>query len=249
MRALFEGRYAEAEPLAQAAFALGREAQAESNLAFQFLAVQLFGIRWEQGRLSELLGVVQDFVRQYPALRWRVGLGFVYSELGDEAAARAEYEAVFAHDLIDIPDDFNQLIALTFLSDLCVRFNDAPRASLLYQRILPFDGLNAVIGAPAAAVGAASRYLGMLASTMGNCDDAERHFRDALAMNERMGTPPFAARTKLAWAQMLLRRRQPGDDVEAQRLLSEADAVAAGLEMTRLRQEIAALRAGRVPAS
>jgi class 3 adenylate cyclase/tetratricopeptide (TPR) repeat protein len=249
MRALFEGRYAEAEPLAQAAFALGREAQAESNLAFQFLAVQLFGIRWEQGRLSELLGVVQDFVRQYPALRWRVGLGFVYSELGDEAAARAEYEAVFAHDLIDIPDDFNQLIALTFLSDLCVRFNDAPRARLLYRRILPFEGLNAVIGAPAAAVGAASRYLGMLAGTMGECDDAERHFRDALAMNERMGTPPFAARTRLAWAQMLLRRRQREDEAEAQRLLSEADAIAAELDMARLRQEIAARQGRQVSAS
>lgn len=244
MRVLFAGDYEEAEALAQAAFARGRDAQSEANLAFQYLAIQLYVIRWEQGRLAEMAGVMKDFVRQYPALRWRVGLAFLYNEIGDEASARAEFDLLFANDLIDIPDDFNQLIALTILAELCARLGASDRAAVLYERLRSFEGRNATIGAPAACVGAASRYLGMLASTMGRWDDAERHFKDAIAMNEQMGTRPFTARAQFSYAAMLVARGQ-ADAIDAVRgLLADADSTAQDLKMVRLRDEITLLREG-----
>jgi tetratricopeptide (TPR) repeat protein len=251
MRALFDGRFEEAERLTHEAFALGREAQSETDLAFQFLAIQLFAVRWEQGRLQEMASVVEDLVRQYPALRWRVGLAFLHSELGNEEAARAEFEALVSQDLVDVPDDFNQAISLTFLADLCSRLGAVERAPLLYERLRPFEGRNTMIGAPAACVGSASRYLGMLAATMQRWDDAERHFQEALEMNQRMGTRPFVARTQLAFANMLIQRGRTHDAAAARELLAQARATAAELGMSRLLEEIALLDANAldVPSS
>jgi class 3 adenylate cyclase len=243
MRAQMRGEWAEGERLAQAAFALGKEAQTETNLAFQFLAVQLFGIRLEQGRLGEMVDVVRRFVEEYPALRWRVALAFTLSEIGEEAEARGEFESAAANEFRDLPDDFNQSIALVFLSELCARFHDAPRAALLYERMLPYEGRNVITGAPAACAGAASRMLGMLAGVLERWDVAERHFQDALAMNERMGAIPLAARTRYAWAAMLLRRGDSAAARQAAALLDEAGSVAEQTGMVRLIAEISELRA------
>ena len=40
----------------------------------------------------------------------------------------------------------------------------------------------------------------MLAACLQRWDDAERHFADALAMNERLGARPYVVRTRRAWA-------------------------------------------------
>lgn len=242
MRALFDGRWDEAEHLAQEAFALGKEAQTETNLAFQFLAAQLFALRLEQGRLAELAPLVHDFVRQYPALRWRAALAFVYSETGDEAAAREEFDAIATHDFVDIPDDFNQPMALLFVAELCARFDDGTRAKAVYERLLPFEGRNIIAGAPTTSAGAASRPLGQLAGVLRRWDDAERHFRDAVALNERMGARPLVARTQYAWACMLLRRRLEDDAGRAASLLDNAAATATDLNMLRLQEEIRSVR-------
>ena len=41
------------------------------------------------------------------------------------------------------------------------------------------------------------------------------HFISALAMHEEMGAKPWVARTQLAYAEMLLARRQRGDKARA----------------------------------
>ena len=60
---------------------------------------------------------------------------------------------------------------------------------------------------------------------------AEGHFISALAMHERMGARPWVARTQLAYAEMLLTRRQRGDKARARELLAEAIAIADSLGM------------------
>jgi hypothetical protein len=65
----------------------------------------------------------------------------------------------------------------------------------------------------------------MLAACLHRWDDAERHFADALAMNERLGARPDVVRTRRAWASMLLDRNAPGDAARAR----ARDLIAAGL--------------------
>jgi hypothetical protein len=52
--------------------------------------------------------------------------------------------------------------------------------------------------------GSVSRFLGLLAATLGHRGDAARHFEDALAMNRRMGALPHVAATLYDYAVSLL---------------------------------------------
>jgi hypothetical protein len=76
-------------------------------------------------------------------------------------------------------------------------------------------------------------YAGMLAACLHRWDDAERHFADALAMNERLGARPYAVRTPRAWASMLLDRNAPGDATRARDLIAAGRAEAETLGMAR----------------
>jgi class 3 adenylate cyclase/tetratricopeptide (TPR) repeat protein len=236
MRALMDGRWVDADELAQKAFALGRQAQTGNDLALQFLASQLFATRLEQGRLAELLPVIRDFARQNLAVRWRVVLAFALSESGEDDRAREEFDEIVTHQSVDVPDDLNQSMLLVFLADLCDRFSDVKRARPIYERLLPFEGRNVVVGSAVTTAGAASRLLGLLAGLLERWDDAERHYEDALAMNARIGSPPLVAWTRFNLASTLLRRSQPGDEERAERLLEEATATADELQMARLRR-------------
>jgi hypothetical protein len=74
---------------------------------------------------------------------------------------------------------------------------------------------------------------GLLAACLGRWDDAEGHFTDALAMNERFGARPSIVRTRRAWASMLLDRNAPGDAARARELIAAGRDEAGQLGMAR----------------
>ena len=88
--------------------------------------------------------------------------------------------------------------------------------------------------------GAASRYLGMLAATLGEFDEAQGHFEHALAMNAAMGARPWLAHTKAEYALLLRRRGGRGVPERAERMANEAWEIAAKLDMVRLKQRLQA---------
>jgi tetratricopeptide (TPR) repeat protein len=181
---------------------------------------------------------VRGLIALYPAVpAWRCGLALLLLELGREDEAREAVGAVGG--LADLPRDANWLIAVTLLAEVCARLGDAERAGELYASLLPYAGRNVVVGRATTCNGSASRLLGMLAAARGDTAQAERHFRDALAMNAAMGARPLVARTQLAWAEALLARGE-GDDVpRARGLLAEAVVTADALGL------VAVARRGR----
>ena len=88
---------------------------------------------------------------------------------------------------------------LGLLSDVAVLLNDAERAAVLYELLLPAAACNAV-DVPEIFTGAVARNLGVLAALMGRWADAEHHFEAALELNERFGAPPWVAQTQLGFA-------------------------------------------------
>ncbi|MBI4639765.1 MAG: hypothetical protein HY731_03675, partial [Candidatus Tectomicrobia bacterium] len=86
--------------------------------------------------------------------------------------------------------------------------------------------------------GAASRYLGLLASTMARWEAAEKHFKDALEMNARIGAKPYLAHAQQEYAEMLLARGQPEDRARAISLLDEALVIAHELGMKSLVEKV-----------
>ena len=184
---------------------------------------------------SEVEPAVRHFVQQHgTAAAWRPGLALIYSELGREQEARREFEHLAQYNFTDFPRDALWL----GLYDVSRRglhvLSDAARAAILYQLLLPYAGRSVVIGGAIVCYGAASRYLGMLATTMEHWEEAEQHFQDALTMNARMGARPWLAHTQYQYARMLLARNQPDDREKAVALQDEALATARELGMHAL---------------
>jgi hypothetical protein len=127
---------------------------------------------------------------------------------------------------------------------LAAGFGDAARAAAAYEKLLPFAGRNVTIGRPpAAALGAADRYLGLAASASGREEIAVRHFEDALTANTRMAARPQLARTQVDLAALLFRPGAAHDRPRALGLLDEARRTAAELGMIPLLARIDALAA------
>jgi tetratricopeptide (TPR) repeat protein len=239
MRALLEGRFDDAERLAQQGLAVGQRMQGEDPSGI--FGLQMFTIRREQGRLREVEPAVRLFVQQNPAaLTWRPGLAMVYSELGLEQEAREMFERLAAKGFADIPRDSMWMTSMTYLAEVGAFLGDARRAAMLYQRLLPYAEHNVIVGNAIACTGAVARYLGMLATTMSHWAEAETHFRAALEMNARIRARPYLAHTQQQFAEMLLSRGQPGDRDTAMSLLDEALAIAGQLGMGALTDRVLA---------
>jgi DNA-binding CsgD family transcriptional regulator len=242
MRAICAGHFAEGERLAQEAFAIGQRLRGQD--ASGSFGLQMFTLRREQGRLQELAPAVRYFVQTSPAhAAWRPGLAVIYSELGLEQEARTEFERLAAQDFADLPRDAMWLACLVYLTEVCTFLGDAQRAATLYTLLAPCAGRPIVVGFTGVFYGAASRYLGMLATTMARWEEAQQHFEDALAMNAGMGARPWLAHTQHQYAVMLLARRQPGDCERATVLLDAALALSRALGMRALEARIVALQA------
>jgi DNA-binding CsgD family transcriptional regulator/tetratricopeptide (TPR) repeat protein len=243
------GQYASALALCDgrldAADALARRSHEWSRLltgrdASGVYGIQMFGVRREQGRLAELAPAIR--ILAGTAGPWGPGLVAVLVELGMEAAARRALARVAAEGLDPLRDSI-WLGSLTYLTDACTALRDEAMAALLYPELEPLGGANVMIGHLVSCYGAADRYLGMLAATLGEWDRAEAHFERATELNRRTGMLTWLGHTHHQRARARLAR---GDRAGAEALLGEAAGVA---EVTRLPALLAAVRALGGPAS
>lgn len=155
-----------------------------------------------------------------------------------EHQIRSTFALLALNDFGSLPRDGLWVTNLVFLSEVCAYLGDRERAAILYQLLRPYDGRNIVIGSYSGSLGAAARYLALLALTMSDWQTAERHFEDALAMNERMGGRPWLAHTQYEYGRMLLARGDSQDRDRAQTLLSAALETATDLGMASLIADI-----------
>jgi len=200
--------------------------------------VQMFTIRREQGRLAEVAPVLRRFLDQNPEdVAWRPGLALIASDLGFKEAARKAFENL-AIGGFAFPIDAKWNLTVSYLAEVCARLGDVPAAEQLYDLLLPYRDMT--ITAPTATVccGSAARYLGRLASVIGDWPRAEEHFEAALAIDERLEAWPWLAHTQYEFAAALLARRTPGCRVRADNLLAAAAETAQRLGMTSLQQRI-----------
>ncbi len=232
-RAQLDGRFDDAERIAQETLAIGQRGQAEN--ALHYYAQAMFNIRREQGRLAEVEGAVRGFIELYPAIpAWRSALALMLVELGRPDEARAEFDEVAGGGFSAFPRDANWLIAVTLMAEVCGALGDAGRAPDLYRLLEPYAGRNVIVGRNATCNGSASRLLGILAAAMGTWELAEQHFDEAQRMHASMGARPLHARTQITYAEMLLARRAAGDAERAAEMLADAILVCDALGMVVL---------------
>ncbi len=168
--ALLEGRLTEAEAAAEGSREWGRLLVGRD--ASGVYGIQMFGVRREQGRLSELAPVIRVLAAGDRAGgAWRPGLAAMLAELAMEEQVRGELDRVHAEGLAPLREGL-WLASLTYLADAAGAVAHEEVAALVYPMLAPLAGTNVMIGHGVACYGAADRYLGMLAATLRDTDGA-----------------------------------------------------------------------------
>jgi DNA-binding SARP family transcriptional activator len=258
--ALFEGRFEEASALISNASDLAergrrmftrrqsdlvhREQGLSEPPARDFVEVQqTYLVQREKGLREEVVEETERSVEEMPtiALLWVLAAD-LYCRVGQREEAQAILDR-FAETDFYIWVDNDKLAGWCLLAEVCSSLGDPTHASRLYELLLPNAHRNAV-SHPVCAFGSVSRYLGLLASTLGRFEDAERHFEAALAMNERMGARPSLAHTEHDYGRLLLARGAEGDETKARELLGAALATARELGMEPLAGAVSELLMG-----
>jgi predicted ATPase/DNA-binding SARP family transcriptional activator len=237
MRGLMEGRFADVDRLASEVLELGALSQTPN--AVQYSAIELYVLRWEQGRLAELEEPVRDLADRFRLVpAWRAMLAFLLAEEDKETEARQVLERLGTGLLADRPRDATWLSELTFASMATIALDDRVRAEALHEVLLPYAGRIVVFGGAGAYLSSTSHWLGALELTLGRHDEAVAHLEEAVAANERAGALPWLARARYDLARALSARGGDADTDRAGQLVAEADRTAEQLGMERLLERI-----------
>lgn len=232
MRLMVDGRFEEAEA---AVHAFHANASGYPNRD-EIFAIQLFAIHRELGS-ADIVPLLESAFASHPELAaTRAILAIASVDAGKVDAARHHLEALTAGDLAAVPRNHTMTGVLAWCAEVAATIGDAEAAGALYRALEPHAGQVLVPGQCVLCLGAADRYLGMLAAADRRWDEAEAHYRDALALEERIQSPPHLARTRYWYARTLVERDQVGDRQRAGDLLDASLKVAKELGMATLEQ-------------
>jgi DNA-binding CsgD family transcriptional regulator len=208
--------------------------------------IQMFGVRREQSRLSELAPLLRLLDGQARDAAWRPGLAAILAELGMETEARQEIDAILVEGLGAFRPSL-WLGSLVYLADACAVLRDERCAAVIYPELAGYAGGNVMIGHLVACYGSVDRYLGMTASVLGDWDAAERHFHAAIALNTRLGARTWLAHTAFEYARMLLGRGAGDDRAHARAQLGVALGLAQVIGLPGLVRRATELGTGAEP--
>lgn len=238
MRVAMAGRLSEAAGLVMDS--VGTAARAQIANGMVALGGQMTVIRIDQGRYAEMAATIEQFSRGSILLpSARAALAALYCYDGQLKEARKHYEYLAADGFRSLPHHlYNGHTDLARVADVCAELDDQPRALQLYGLLAPYAAYNITAMVGLICAGSVSRSLGILAGVLRRWPDAERHFRDALAMNDEIGAVTFAARTRVDHAAMLMRRGRAADRPRAEALIDAAIPIAQSTDMQGLLKRI-----------
>lgn len=226
MRVAMGGRLGEAARLVMDSVGTASKAGIANGMVA--LGGQMTVIRIDQGRYAEMAATIEQFSRGSALLpSARAALAALYCYDGQLNEAHKHYEYLAADGFRSVPHHlYNGHTDLARMADVCAELDDGPRALQLYELLAPYEAYNITAMVGLVCTGSVARSLGILAGVMHRWADAERHFRLALAMNQRIGAVTFAARTRVDHAAMLVRRGRAADRLRAEALVAAAVPIA-----------------------
>ena len=118
------------------------------------------------------------------------------------------------------------------LTETVCMLGDRPRAAGMYRLLLPYGDRHISAMRGTISWGSGQTVLGQLGSTVGDLDQAARHFEAALELERRWGARAWLVRTQASYAALLLERAGVGDRDRAVELGREAIAQAEALQIT-----------------
>ena len=235
--ALHEGAFDDAERLSDAAFEfVGKQPGPQNDELYGPISKIAQSIMVDEGRGKRSLDVemVKYFRERYhEASTWRVAWLAYLAVANRPDEVQRELALVMAFNLSDFERNSFWLTSLSHIAESIEFIGHASYAATLYPLLLPFAHHN-VTASHLGSRGSVSRYLGLLAATLGNDEQAAKHFQAAIEANVAMRARPYIARTKLDWARLLSRSVTARSVEMASRLAQEALAEATELGMADL---------------
>jgi DNA-binding SARP family transcriptional activator/tetratricopeptide (TPR) repeat protein len=249
MRALMQGRFDEAERLANQALVAAEAAGNWNGITSS--RVQL-GWCWKDvGLAADRAAEVERFVQKEVLTRplsggaaavWNGNLALFMAEAGHEARAQRYLDGVADCDDTQLKRNVDGRSATALAAEACALLGDERLAPRLYELLLPRDGFCIVGGRGVYFRGATARYLGLLAATQGRWADAVRHHEQALETNTRAQAPPWIARSMLDLARALRGRGSPEDYRRIGDLLQQSELLALNMGMRSLITQVLSQR-------
>jgi hypothetical protein len=198
------GRFEPAELAAKECAEAG--ASAGHPAAPAWYAAHLVAIRWYQGRLPELLPLLEEAVA-LPSLSptdysFQSALALTSATAGDTRRARAALAGLTAHPLAELPRSGAWLATLYQVVEAAHSLGDPEAAAEAYTLLRPCAGMTATIAPGIACFGSVEHALGLAKLTVGQFDAAVGHLRHAVRENLALGHWPatILARHRLAQA-------------------------------------------------
>jgi hypothetical protein len=233
------GRLEEAEALAYQSYEAGQSAGQRD--AFHAFSGLMFWIRYDQGRLEEIVDLLLAALATGRATTMtRAACALTLGELGRPEEARTVLAPLAADGFASLPVNVAWLHTMTMIAEACAAVGDSDWSRPVFEKLEPWaDFVSTVVGGGVS--GCVHHYLGLLAGSLGHHGVADDHFAAAAAIHGRMNAPGLLARTQLEWARMLIARWEPGNAEAARRLLGGALATARELGFTSVERQAVAL--------
>jgi class 3 adenylate cyclase/tetratricopeptide (TPR) repeat protein len=236
MMAILDGKFTTAEALTGEALSLGR--QTHGTDVDGVYGMQMFAIRREQSRLSEVAPVMKHFIEENPEeSTWLPGFALIAADLGYRDAAQKRLSEL-ARTGFAMPLDAKRSTSLSFVAEVAVSLGDTEAAQTIYDYMLEYKDMTITAGVATVCFGAASRYLGMLSAALGDFEEAAAHFEHALEMNAASGSRPWLAHAQAEYANLLHKIGSKKALQRASSLSAQAWATAAELDMVRLKKRL-----------
>jgi DNA-binding SARP family transcriptional activator len=248
MRTLLTGDLDAGERMAREALAMGRRA-AEPD-AEDVFACQM-GMVWHERPAEEPSHLWADLSPRYEGLpqdsarvmAWHGHHIRIALEAGHDEEARAELEWFRAIGLDEVEKTVFWTPPIAFLSAAVAQLGTTEEQRMLYALLVPYAAGNVLCGGAVSFWGSCSHHLGVLAASLGDWHNAERHLTHAAAAHERMGARAHLARTRLESASMFTARGRPDDAEQARALVDLVDNDAGQLGLPVVARRVVELRA------
>jgi hypothetical protein len=216
VQSLLAGNLAEAEQRATDALNFGLET--EESDAFTIYGSQLLNIRVRQGRIAELIPLIEQTVSAMPRQPvYQSVLAMAYADSGDLERCRGLLDTAHREHFA-IPADNAWSSAVYCWSDAAVRTMHLGAAKALHGLLVPFR--DQLVTTHVTVDPVVAHTLGRLEHVLERYDEADASFGRAAELHRQLRCAPFVALTEAAWAG-LLADRGSNDDLRRARAMAE----------------------------
>jgi len=246
MEALIDGRFDQAEVLADEALVIGERIQDPGASSIHGVQkVMILAEQADPARLDETVALAREGSEAHPDIpAWRALLAFSEARAGRLDDARADLERAGGDGFAGVPRDAVFLVTLTHAADAAAMTGHRQIAGHLRGLLEAYADRWVVIDRGLACKGSTERLIGLLDGVLGDTGSSVERLDRALAQHVHLGARAFAARNRRELASALLARGGSGDAGRAASLLDDAETEASRLGMPGLLSEIAAARSG-----